>query len=315
MAAPDVDDAAAQQLLARACTNQWSADDRFTSATATAVMRTILQQLQQGVDSGEVVPGSFATVMQMVQRNPQMLTSLTGFARHWHDVGAKTEERTEETRELMQVMSHGYCIASALQRLGQGVDGYVVAVEQGGSGIERAAQSEQSVIVVTQALVAGLAARRYRRRNGVLYQEHRHGGVATRAWVPVIEPRTRQHYAIQDYVHFQTSLDVNPDLHELLRGHVSGGDVKQVVEGLVRSEHRLFPHIQPYEHAFSFTDGIYIGFLPRVGAFAGAEYDALWAAVRAREIPCISNLGLRAHGRAGGLAHGRRVRRGRLSDV
>ena len=82
--------------------------------------------------------------MQMVQRNPQMLTSLTGFARHWHDVGAKTEERTEETRELMQVMSHGYCIASALQRLGQGVDGYVVAVEQGGSGIERAAQSEQS---------------------------------------------------------------------------------------------------------------------------------------------------------------------------
>lgn len=288
--ATDVAPAYNPQLMARVCTNQWATDARFTPEIAASIIRTLTTQLKRGVSNGEIDAAETVEVFQIVNRNPSMLSSIMAFSRHWYGEVSRAPVGDAQSDEILQTLSYGFCIASALSDVQKNIDTYIVAVQNGGSAIERAEPCTENVIVVTQAIVMILSRNQYRRRNGLLYHQYKYEGIETRAWVPVTNPRTREQYTIEDFVQYQTSMDVNPDLHELLRGHVTRGDVVHVVDGLLLSEHRMFPFVQPYEHAFSFIDGIYIGFLPRIGPFAAAEYDDLWKAVEQGSVHCIRNV-------------------------
>jgi hypothetical protein len=96
-------------------------------------------------------------------------------------------------------------------------------------------------------------------------------------------------YTITGFVEYECSAQQNPDLNELVMGHVVGGDIKQITEALQRQPFATFPDVRPYRHAWAFEDGVYIGFMHDQGEFGSSDYAPLWSAVNAGVVDCMCN--------------------------
>ena len=152
-------------------------------------------------------------------------------------------------------------------------------------------QKAHVVIEVRNRLVQVLSRKRFRRRGERLVRAVRNSdGRQTYCFAIVKHPlHPDEDYTIGAFVEYECSAQQNPDLNELVQGHVIGGDIKQITEALQRQPFATFPDVRPYRHAWAFEDGVYIGFMHDQGEFGGSDYAPLWSAVDAGVVDCLCN--------------------------
>ena len=197
-----------------------------------------------------------------------------------------------------QVYSLGYRVT----RVAACVEELCFTLTEGEKLMGLNAAESPSVIKIRDALV-GIAARRRLRRRGQLLQAPvmtADGQYNTRTYATVKHPDLpRQDYTIEDFCVYETSSERNPELNRELRGHVVGGDIKQVIEAIARQPFSQLPYVDAHPHAFACEDGLYIGFLHDDGLYGHPRYDNLWEALRGGEVHAATNFGpdetLRGH--------------------
>ena len=208
-----------------------------------------------------------------------------------------------------QVYSLGY----RLTRVAACVEELCFTLTEGEKLMDLNSGEPSSVIKIRDALV-GIAARRRWRRRGQLLQapvmtsDGRHD---TRTYATVKHPDLpRQDYTIEDFCVYETSSERNPELNRELRGHVVGGDIKQVIEAIVRQPFSQLPYVDAHPHTFACEDGLYIGFLHNSDLYSQPRYDSLWEALGSGEVRAATNFGpdgtFRGHLGAG-AQHGAKI--------